>query len=157
MPREGGTGRQPHCLHHRQPEREERRKRGPCIDPHGYDAGKKIKGKKRHVLVDTLGLLLHAIVHPAVSRIATAASCCSRRCSGCIPSCRRCSPMPAIREGNSTTRSRQPCLTFKRKSSSVQIRPRDSSCCPSAGLLSARWRGSTAVEGWPKIGKTSTA
>ena len=30
-----------------------------------YDAGKKIKGKKRHLLVDTLGLLLHAIVHPA--------------------------------------------------------------------------------------------
>src|SRR5580704_15927269 len=28
-------------------------------------AGKKIKGKKRHVLVDTLGLLLHAVVHPA--------------------------------------------------------------------------------------------
>ena len=25
----------------------------------------KIKGKKRHLLVDTLGLLLHAIVHPA--------------------------------------------------------------------------------------------
>ena len=50
---------------HRQPEREKRRKRGPYIDPHGYDAGKKIKGKKRHLLVDTLGLLLHAIVHPA--------------------------------------------------------------------------------------------
>ena len=45
--------------------REERRKRGACIDPHGYDAGKKIKGKKRHLLVDTLGLLLHAVVHPA--------------------------------------------------------------------------------------------
>jgi transposase len=39
--------------------------RGARIDPSGYDAGKKIKGKKRHVLVDTLGLLLHAIVHPA--------------------------------------------------------------------------------------------
>jgi putative transposase len=36
-----------------------------CIEPHGYDAGKKIKGKKLHILVDTLGLLLHAIVHPA--------------------------------------------------------------------------------------------
>src|SRR6202030_2473209 len=35
------------------------------IDPNGYDAGKKIKGKKQHILVDTLGLLLHAIVHPA--------------------------------------------------------------------------------------------
>ena len=40
-------------------------KKGACIDPPGYDAGKKIKGKKRHILVDTLGLLLHAIVHPA--------------------------------------------------------------------------------------------
>src|ERR1700691_200737 len=29
-------------------------KGGACIDPHGYDAGKKIKGKKRHILVDTL-------------------------------------------------------------------------------------------------------
>ena len=42
-----------------------RTKRGARIDPHGYDAGKKIKGKKRHILVDTLGLLLHAIIHPA--------------------------------------------------------------------------------------------
>ena len=35
------------------------------IDPHGFDAGKLIKGKKRHILVDTLGLLLHAIIHAA--------------------------------------------------------------------------------------------
>ena len=33
-------------------------KGGPSIDPSGYDAGKKIKGKKRHLLVDTLGLPL---------------------------------------------------------------------------------------------------
>jgi transposase len=33
--------------------------------PHGYDAGKKLKGKKRHILLDTLGLLLHTIVHRA--------------------------------------------------------------------------------------------
>ena len=39
--------------------------KGRSIDPSGYDAGKKIKGKKRHILVDTLGLLLHAVVHPA--------------------------------------------------------------------------------------------
>ena len=30
-----------------------------------YDTGKKIKGKKRHILVDTQGLLMHAIVHRA--------------------------------------------------------------------------------------------
>src|ERR1039458_9646003 len=56
---------QPHRLHPRQPEREKRRKGGACIDPHGFDAGKLIKGKKRHVLVDTLGLLLHALVTAA--------------------------------------------------------------------------------------------
>ena len=33
--------------------------------PRGYDAGKKINGRKRHVLVDTQGFLLRGIVHPA--------------------------------------------------------------------------------------------
>lgn len=33
--------------------------------PRGYDAGKQVKGRKRHVLVDTLGLLLFVLVHPA--------------------------------------------------------------------------------------------
>jgi putative transposase len=31
--------------------------------PRGYDAGKKVKGRKRHILVDTLGLLLVVVVH----------------------------------------------------------------------------------------------
>ena len=65
MPRDGGTAGEPHGRHHRQPEREERRKRGPRIDPPGFDAGKLIKGKKRHVLVDTQGLLLHGIITAA--------------------------------------------------------------------------------------------
>lgn len=31
--------------------------------PRGYDAGKKVKGRKRHIIVDTLGLLLAVVVH----------------------------------------------------------------------------------------------
>jgi putative transposase len=31
----------------------------------GYDAGKKIKGRKRHLLVDTIGLVLMIVVHAA--------------------------------------------------------------------------------------------
>ena len=31
--------------------------------PRGYDAGKKIKGRKRHILTDTNGLLVAATVH----------------------------------------------------------------------------------------------
>jgi putative transposase len=34
----------------------------------GFDAGKKINGRKRHILVDTLGLLLAVKVHAADSR-----------------------------------------------------------------------------------------
>ena len=65
MSREGGTGSKPDGLHHRQPERQKRRKRGPRIDPPGFDADKLIKGKKRHVLVDTQGLLLRGMVTAA--------------------------------------------------------------------------------------------
>lgn len=31
----------------------------------GYDAGKKIKGRKRHIITDTLGFLIFALVHGA--------------------------------------------------------------------------------------------
>ncbi len=65
MPGGGRQASEPDRRRDRQPERKERGKRGRRIDPSGYDAGKKVIGKKRHILVDTLGLLLHAIVHPA--------------------------------------------------------------------------------------------
>ena len=49
-------------------------KGGPRIDPHGFDAGKLIKGKKRHVLVDTRGLAAARHRHlPPMFRIAMAA------------------------------------------------------------------------------------
>ncbi|WP_052046006.1 transposase [Candidatus Paracaedibacter symbiosus] len=37
------------------------RKKGLC----GYDDGKKVKGRKRHILIDTLGFVLSLIVLPA--------------------------------------------------------------------------------------------
>lgn len=33
--------------------------------PRGYDGGKNINGRKRHLLVDTQGLIIRAVVHPA--------------------------------------------------------------------------------------------
>jgi len=33
--------------------------------PHGYDGAKKLSGRKRHLLVDTLGFVVKALVHPA--------------------------------------------------------------------------------------------
>ena len=33
----------------------------------GYDGGKKIKGRKQHIIVDSLGLLLAVVVHSATT------------------------------------------------------------------------------------------
>jgi putative transposase len=63
--RTGGTSRLAHGRDRRQPERQERRERGRHIDPIGYDAAKKVKGKTRHLIVDTLGLMLGLDVTPA--------------------------------------------------------------------------------------------
>ena len=52
-------------------------KGGARSDLSGY-SGKKVMGKKRHILVDTSGLLLHAIIHPAMSKTAMAARCTAR-------------------------------------------------------------------------------
>ena len=49
------------CRHHRQPIRQDCGKRGD----RGYDAGKKTKGRKRHIIVDTLGLIFALVVHSA--------------------------------------------------------------------------------------------
>jgi len=38
---------------------------GAEIDPIGYDAGKKVKGIKRHIVVDTLGMILIGQIQPA--------------------------------------------------------------------------------------------
>ena len=36
--------------------------------PRGYDGGKKLTGRKRHIVVDTEGLLLRVVVHAADMR-----------------------------------------------------------------------------------------
>src|SRR6266704_1684756 len=58
--RRGARG-QPVGRHHRQPERQDDGKGGP----RGWDAGKKVRGRKRHIVVDTLGFLLAVLAHPA--------------------------------------------------------------------------------------------
>jgi len=42
----------------------------------GYDAGKKVKGRKRHILVDTRGHLLKVVVHSANIQDRDGANCC---------------------------------------------------------------------------------
>src|SRR5687767_6842220 len=61
MPPTGRARPGTECRDHRQSVGEDGGKRGV----RGYDAGKKVNGRKRHILVDTMGLLLAVIVHSA--------------------------------------------------------------------------------------------
>jgi putative transposase len=51
----------------------------------GYDAGKKIKGVKRHIIVDVLGLLIGIIVHSAAIQDRDGAKLLLLRVKGCLP------------------------------------------------------------------------
>ena len=59
--RQGGQANQAQRGHHRLPIGQDRLKRGQ----RGYDAGKRVKGRRRHIASDTMGLLLAVVVHSA--------------------------------------------------------------------------------------------
>lgn len=53
--------------------------------PRGYDAGKKIKGRKRHIATDTLGHVMAVVVHPANIQDRDAAPLVARRIQSLFP------------------------------------------------------------------------
>jgi putative transposase len=55
----------------------------------GYDAGKKVKGRKRHLLVDTLGLVLKVVVHTADIQDRDGAKLLFNKVKGCFPRLQR--------------------------------------------------------------------
>lgn len=64
--------------------------------PRGFDAGKKIKGRKRHILTDTQGFLVGASFMRPTSRIATARPAFSRVSVTPSPGSGMSSPMVAM-------------------------------------------------------------
>lgn len=60
-------------------------KADPWAENTGYDAGKKIKGIKRHVIVDVLGLLIGIIVHSAAIQDRDGAKLLLLRVKGRLP------------------------------------------------------------------------
>jgi len=99
--------------------------------PRGYDAGKEVKGRKRHILTDTLGLTVEAVVHTMAGRLSSRRAAPVSRFS---PISLPMVPMPEISSpGNSPKSAR-----CRSKSSNARIPPRALSCCRAAGLLSVR-------------------
>ena len=133
------------------------RKRGATIDRHGYDAGKKIKGKKRHLLVDTQGLLLHAIVHAADMQDRDGGVLLMATCSALFPFLRKLYADagyqgPRLPKGNRP----YPSLHQSRNRQKNAMRLDASPSCQSDGSSNAPSLGSIAVAALPRIGSAST-
>ena len=118
--------------------------------PRGFDAGKKIKGRKRHIITDTGGRLVGAIVHGAEVQDR----------DGAVPllaSIR--SRFPWLRHvfadaGYAGAKLETALAKLGRWTVEIVRRPRAPSallCCRGAGWSSAPSPGSTATAGWPKI------
>lgn len=83
----GAKGSRSHAesRHPRQPECEDYGKRGG----RGYDAGKKVNGRKRHILVETTGLLLAVVAHAASIQDRIGAWLVLSKLWGCFPHLQR--------------------------------------------------------------------
>ena len=108
--------------------------------PRGYDAGKKVKGRKRHILTDTNGLLVAATVPRPTCRTATGRCRCwppsANPSLGCVTS----SPTAAM--AAPSCRSRSPHSAggpWRSLSGPTSLGASKSS--PDVGLSSAPWRG----------------
>lgn len=131
---------------------------GATVDPVGYDAGKcpqgtrsgKIKGIKRHVTVDTLGMVLVAEIQPA--NVQDRDGALPVLADAGFPSSRRSLPMAAIKDNPRLSLSPLSAIGIW-KSSNEPIRPRASPCCPSVGSWSVPSPGSDAAGACPSMSK----
>ena len=120
--------------------------------PRGFDAGKKVNGRERHLLTDTLGLPRWLVVDAANVQTATGWSWSAPTSVDAFLGCGICSPMPA-------TRARSPgapprANDYSSRSSSARATPRASTCCPAGGSLSVPSPGSAATVGSPRTSST---
>jgi hypothetical protein len=132
-----------------------RRKAGIHIVPSGFDAGKKINGKKRHVLVDTHGLLLCAIVHAADIQDRDGGVMLMGALFGLFPSLLKLYADsgyqgPKFQEGLRRVYAQINLEIVKRSDIRKFV------VLPRGGSSSEQSAGSTGVVGWPRTGNVST-
>lgn len=95
----------------------------------GFDAGKNVKGRKRHIVVDILGMILKVEVHSAGIQDRDGAALSKK------------SSLTALMPAPSHRATAQGPL----KSSNVPIRPRASSSCPNDGSSNEPSHGSASI------------
>lgn len=122
----------------------------------GYDAGKKVKGRKRHIVTDTLGLMVGLIVHAADVQDRDGAP-------AVLASIRR--PFPWLRHvfadggyaGEKLAPPSAGSVSGPSRSSSAPTPPRASRCSPGDGSWNAPSPGWEGAAGLPKTGRPPPA
>ena len=155
--RTAGAGGEPQRRRHRQLLAQVGRK-GGCAkgeaDAVGYDAGKRVKGRKVHALVDTEGLPLRVVVHSAAIQDRTAPPWSSIVSASASIGSNSSGPTAATTPARSNT----PSPRNRRcgwRSSNVPTAVQDLSSCRVAGSLNAPFRGSAETAVWPRTTRTS--
>ena len=121
----------------RQPVRAHRRSKGGSK---GFDAGKKISGRKRHILTDTDGRLLAVQVHGADIQDRDGGKGVLKRSRKRYPFVQRAYPMAATQVASS--HGRRTRRTSSWRSSAATRRRKASRCCHDAGSWSGPSLGS---------------
>ena len=120
--------------------------------PRGYDAAKKIKGRKRHIVTDTGGLLVVPRSTPPISKIAMARFWSLRRSTGYFPGCAICLPTASTTAPICVTPSPSSVTGPSRLSNGLLIRLA-SSCCRADGLSNEPSLGSIVIAAWQRISR----
>lgn len=117
-----------------------------------YDAGKRIKGRKRHIMTDTCGHLIALRVHPANVQDRDGAPRVFARLRREAPKLRPSSRMAAMPGQNCATLWSASGVGLSR-SSSVPIQRKASRSCPAAGSSNAPSPGSENAADWQRTGR----
>ena len=120
--------------------------------PRGYDAAKKVKGRKRHIVTDTGGLLVGAEVHPADVQDRDGAVLVIEAIHQLFPWLRHLFA-DSVYNGPTCERHSPNSASGPSRSSSAPLMLPAFSCCRDAGSSNEPWLGSIEIAAWQRISR----
>jgi transposase len=120
--------------------------------PRGWDAAKKMKGRKRHIVTDTTGLMVGAVVHPADVQDRDGAPLVVEAVHDLFPWLRHLFADSAY-SGDKLLKALAKFGRWGIESCGAWPIRLASKSCPAAGSSNAPWLGSIATAVWPKTSR----
>src|SRR3954470_16132479 len=120
--------------------------------PRGYDAAKKVKGRKRHIVTDTGGLLVGAEVHPADIQDRDGAVLVIEAIHQLFPWLRHLFA-DSVYNGPTCVKLSPNSASGPSRSSNAPLTLPAFNCCRAAGSSNEPWLGSIETAAWQRISR----